>query len=93
MPASSSCRRRRTPPTRSAELYRKSAQALTLDADIPEMPTDFHELIVWEALKRLGNFDEGQVQQRAEWANNARLVKFDLERDQLPPITICGALA
>jgi hypothetical protein len=67
-------------------LYKKSAQTLSVDADTPEMPEDFHRLIVFEALKKLGTFDENSVQQRAEWANEARLIKFDLELEQLPMI-------
>ena len=34
--------------------YYRSAQRLTADADIPEMPSQFHELIVWYAIKRYG---------------------------------------
>jgi hypothetical protein len=74
-------------------LYRKGVQALTANADIPEMPADYHMLIVWEALKLLGNYDEATLQQRAEWNQNARRIRFNLERDQLPPMGICGPLA
>jgi hypothetical protein len=74
-------------------LYRKGVQTLAVDADTPEMPAAYHMLIVWEALKLLGNFDEASIQQRAEWAQNARRIRFNLERDQLPPVGICGPLA
>ena len=39
--------------------YRKSAQMLTLDGDIPEMPVDFHTVIKDAALCYLEAFDEG----------------------------------
>lgn len=39
--------------------YRKSPQLLTLDADIPEMPVDFHTIIKDAALSYLEGFDEG----------------------------------
>jgi hypothetical protein len=73
--------------------YRKDVQELSANSDTPEMPARFHDLILWEALKLLGNFDEAAVGQRAEWANNARIIRSQLERDQLPPIRICGPLA
>jgi len=39
--------------------YRKSPQYLTLDSDIPEMPSEFHTLIKDVALSYLEGFDEG----------------------------------
>ena len=38
--------------------YFKSAQILTDNADVPEMPADFHQLIVYEALKRFGKAED-----------------------------------
>jgi hypothetical protein len=36
----------------------KTAQVLAANADVPEMPTDFHQLIVYEALKRFGKAED-----------------------------------
>lgn len=73
-------------------LYRKSPQDLAVDADTPEMPARFHDLIVSVALEYLGAHDEAQVQFPL-W----RLRQFrqfsELERDQLPKIRLAGALA
>ena len=38
--------------------YFKTAQILAVNGDIPEMPTDFHQLIVYEALKRFGKAED-----------------------------------
>jgi hypothetical protein len=49
--------------------YMKGKQTLADDADIPECPADYHEVIVWKALILLNWFDEasqltfGQCQQ------------------------------
>lgn len=73
-------------------LYRKSPQNLAADADTPEMPERFHDLVVEMALEYLGAHDESQVQFPL-W----RLRQFrhfsELERDELPPVTLAGALA
>jgi hypothetical protein len=74
--------------------YYKAAQNLSANADIPEMPEDFHRLIVWDALILLHGHDEGEFA-RGNAVQN-RLVLLDaLERDQLPPIKIglAGPLA
>ena len=36
----------------------KSAQILVNNSDVPELPTDFHQLIVYEALKRFGKAED-----------------------------------
>ena len=38
--------------------YFKRAQILAINGDIPELPTDFHQLIVYEALKRFGKAED-----------------------------------
>lgn len=38
--------------------YFKRAQILTANDDVPEMPSDFHQLIVYEALKRFGKAED-----------------------------------
>jgi hypothetical protein len=39
--------------------YRKSPQMLALDADVPEMPSEFHTIIKDAALQYVEGFDEG----------------------------------
>lgn len=39
-------------------VYRKSAQVLTLNADVPECPDDHHDVIVWKALIKADVWDE-----------------------------------
>lgn len=38
--------------------YRQSPQELTVDADIPEMPTAYHRLIIAEAIRLMARSDE-----------------------------------
>ena len=38
--------------------YFKRAQVLSANSDVPEMPTDYHQLIVYEALKRFGKAED-----------------------------------
>lgn len=68
-------------------LYRKSAQGLAIDADLPEMPERFHSLIVDKALIYLGANDESQVQLPL-WDLRFRAQMSELERDQLPTVTL-----
>ncbi|MDA8260585.1 MAG: hypothetical protein M0Z99_33960 [Betaproteobacteria bacterium] len=63
--------------------YQLGPQEMTADADVPEMPSRFHRLIVYEALSRYGGHrvvPEAIMRANAEggrlWA--------DLELDQLP---------
>lgn len=47
--------------------YIKDHVALSLDADTPTMPSRFHQLIVWYALREYGGFDAAsEVWQRAD---------------------------
>lgn len=72
--------------------YRKSPQTLSENAEIPEMPARFHELIAWYALVLLAEHDEGQFHV-AIAQRRYRDLMSELERDQLPRITIGGPLA
>lgn len=73
-------------------LYRKDTQVLAADADVPEMPLRFHDLIVDAGLMLLGAYDES-MSQLPLWQLR-RLANFsDLERDQLPIIQFGGPLA
>lgn len=70
--------------------YRKDVQELTVDGDIPEMPTRFHDLIVDVAMGMLTLHDEAQVQ--LPLYRLRQMGRFsELERDQLPGVTI-GAM-
>ena len=42
--------------------YRASPQPLVENDDVPEMPPQFHQAIVWKAVMLLGQHDEGPVQ-------------------------------
>lgn len=72
--------------------YVKGLQTLSADADIPEMPADFHEAITWKALLLLGQFDEA-VQQDPSWRMNYNAVYDMLVKDQTPMIRQAEPLA
>lgn len=73
-------------------LYRKSPQVLTANGDTPEMPARFHDLIVWWALIKVAGHDESMAQPQFWQTEILRLLNA-LERDQLPPMRMAGALA
>lgn len=72
--------------------YQKSAQVLAANADIPEMPADYHMLIVWNALLHLSEFDEGGAPQMRAQRLRSDLWR-QLTREQRPTITYLGTLA
>lgn len=63
--------------------YQKSAQILAADADEPEMPSDFHMLIVYEAMKKYAAFHGAPEVWTAAREEYFRMMR-DLEVDQLP---------
>lgn len=71
--------------------YRKGPQTLAADADEPEMPARFHEMIVWRALVRMAIFDENDAQAGAFQALHDQ-VKEDLLASQTARVTLSGAL-
>lgn len=72
--------------------YQLGPQTLAANGDIPEMPTRFHNLIVYEAMIRYGfNRVAPEALQLAQ-TEGARL-RDALERGQLPAITFGGPLA
>jgi hypothetical protein len=72
--------------------YRKSVQALAADGDVPDMPTDFHDVISSVAVSFLHLHDEaGQVLPLWKLRENNDFCR--LEHRQLPPITFSGPLA
>jgi hypothetical protein len=72
--------------------YSKTLQTLSVDADVPEMPARFHDLIKWQALLYLGEADESLVQIPL-WLRNYNRLYGDLEDHQLPEMTLGGPLA
>lgn len=71
---------------------RKSPQTLSEDTDTPELPASYHEIIAWNAVLLLQKHDEAQIPIATATGEYRKLIGF-LERDQLPQITIGGALA
>ena len=71
--------------------YRKSVQRLATDFDVPEMPSDFHTIIIDAALCYVEGFDEGpripayRLRMLPNWSM--------LEAHQLPKTTWGGPLA
>lgn len=64
--------------------YKRKAQRLVADADIPIMPEDFHNVIVAEALRLMARSDEAFEVLR-EKADRYEQVRFALVHDQTPP--------
>lgn len=72
--------------------YRKANQILTVDADTPECPAQFHEAIVWRALTRMAIFDEAFANAQ-EYDRIYLGILQGLKSDQLPHIELGGPLA
>lgn len=72
--------------------YWRSAQQLTADSDIPEMPVQFHKLIVWYAIENYGYYESAQeVISRAQ--KKSRSYMRQLERNQFERFGKARALA
>ena len=69
--------------------YRQSAVVLAADGDTPGAPAAFHGIIVWRALMMLAEFDEA-VEDRAAAAIKYAALLEDLQRDQLPVVSLGG---
>ena len=69
--------------------YRQAAVVLAADADTPAMPAAFHDIIVWQAIMLLAEFDEA-VEQRAAAILKRNALLEDLQRDQLPTVSLGG---
>ncbi len=69
--------------------YRQAAVVLAANADTPDMPAAFHQIIVWAAIMLLAEFDEA-VEKRAAAAIRYSGLLGSLERDQLPVISLGG---
>lgn len=71
--------------------YYMSAQALAANADTPEMPARFHDLIVYRAMEKYAYRESaGEVLARAK--DEGRKLLRQLERDQLDRATFAGPL-
>jgi hypothetical protein len=67
--------------------YKRTTQEFTADADIPtNLPDDFHMIIVWQALKYYGFYENApEVLDEAE--TNFDNLLFRLEAEQLPEMS------
>jgi hypothetical protein len=72
--------------------YRKNAQTLSVDADTPELPSDYHDVIVSVGLHFLGTHDEAPTQIPL-WELRKNRDFCRLEQDQLPQFGFAGPLA
>jgi hypothetical protein len=54
----------------------KSAQALVNDADVPELPADFHDVIKWRAISMLDGQDGAFRRPRVAQAEYSRLYRL-----------------
>lgn len=67
--------------------YQMAPQTLAANSDTPEMPSQFHMLIVWRALGDYLAVDDEAMGQLPLWRQRAAAIKFDLVRSQTPPMT------
>jgi hypothetical protein len=67
--------------------YQKGPQLLVANADVPEMPARFHDLIVWEALRLLLVHD-GAYQESQFPTQEMATLRHELEIDQLPEVIV-----
>lgn len=66
--------------------YRTTPTDLALDADEPTMPSEYHMILVWEALMQLASFDNAaEVYSRAR--DEYLRLENDLYMDQTPSVT------
>lgn len=71
--------------------YQMSAQVLAADGDTPEMPSDYHQLIVYEAMKKFGAAKSApEVASRGITEGNK--VMRQLESNQRPECGLAGPL-
>lgn len=72
--------------------YRKTAQAMTVDASVPILPAQFHMAIVWRALMFYGAFENApEVYSHA--INEYNRILSRMEINQLPEIVWGAPLA
>lgn len=66
--------------------YIRNAQVLTGNTDVPICPEDHHMTIVWKALHKLEQSDEGGLEPLVSAGSKYNEAIYALERDQLPDI-------
>ncbi len=69
--------------------YRQAATTLSEGGDSPNMPLEFHDIIVWRALMLLADFDEA-VGQKVTAEGKYMTMMEALRRDQLPIVSLGG---
>jgi|TARA_Y100000310_G_scaffold51684_1_gene47605 hypothetical protein len=69
--------------------YFEDNETLAADGDTPNCPARFHNVIVWKALMKLAGSDEGGEQSK-NFEALYKPLRFALERDQLPKISIAS---
>lgn len=66
--------------------YRKAPQVLTANSDVPELPEEFHSIIVWAAIILMAKHDESPTGLQAA-VDTYRPMLYQLQASQLPEIT------
>lgn len=72
--------------------YRKSQHTLTADDDLPEFNEQFHDVLRYGALVKLGVFDEAPAQQVNYWNTKYQQYLDDMRARYLPPWQAAGPL-
>jgi hypothetical protein len=72
--------------------YWKTPQVLAVDDDEPEMPAEFHMLIVWKALENYGYYESApECEARGKKYGNRYMNRLEL--NQLPDVMMAEPLA
>ena len=71
--------------------YFKKSQVLTLDADVPSMPEDYHMMIVYKTMQRYGLYEVAEEQIQAGKEGYAQLYNR-LDAEYAPGITGSSSL-
>lgn len=69
--------------------YRKTPQVLAANADEPELPARFHDIIVWRAIMLIGGHDEA-TEAYNQAAQKYGEMMLALQRECLPAINLGG---
>ena len=72
--------------------YFAAPTAMVADADVPALPAQFHEVIMWRALMLYGGF-EGAADAYDRGKENHDKLMARLEADRLPGVQTAGPLA
>jgi hypothetical protein len=72
--------------------YFKSAQILVNDGDVPELPSDFHDVIKWRAIEMLHGQDGAFADRTVAQAEYSRLYRL-LVNEQTEPTNMDSAIA